>query len=196
MTSGPASGRDGTLLDRFAPIYDIRERHRVPVATSTDATYAAARALDLGRSRVVRAIFRARALLMRARGDAGFPAGTLLDVTQDMGWRILGERPGREIVLGAVTRPWEADVRFRGLPADEFAAFAEPGYVKIAWTLAAEPRGSGESLAVTETRAVATDPAARRRFRRYWLLARPGIVLIRRLALGLVRSDAERRAGR
>jgi hypothetical protein len=185
-----------SLLDRFVPACDIRERHRVRVSAPVEDTYAAALALDLGRSRVVRGVFRARALLMRAAGDRPFPAGTLLQVTQGMGWRVLAERPGREIVLGAVTRPWEADVLFRGLPPDEFAAFAEPGFVKIAWTLGADPLIGGDSIASTETRAVATDAAARRRFLRYWLLARPGIVLIRRLALRLVRADAERRAGR
>ncbi|HEY7509692.1 MAG TPA: hypothetical protein VIG50_05525 [Vicinamibacteria bacterium] len=183
-----------TALNRFLPAFDIRERHRVRVRAPVEATYAAAVALDLGRSRMVRAIFRARALAMRAKGDPALPAGTLLDVTQGMGWRVLAERPGREIVLGAVTRPWDADVRFRGLPPDEFTAFAEPGYVKIAWALAADPLLRGDSLAATETRAHATDAAARRRFRRYWLLAKPGIVLIRHLALRLVRADAERRA--
>lgn len=183
-----------TALDRFLPAFDIRERHRVRVRAPVEATYAAAVALDLGRSRMVRAIFRARALAMRAKGDPALPAGTLLDVTQGMGWRVLAERPGREIVLGAVTRPWDADVRFRGLPPDEFTAFAEPGYVKIAWALAADPLLRGDSLAATETRALATDAAARRRFRRYWLRAKPGIVLIRHLALRLVRADAERRA--
>lgn len=181
------------LLDRFLPQYDIRERHRLRVHASMDATYAAALAVDLGRSRLVRAVFRARALAMRAKGDLALPAGTLLEVTQKMGWRVLGERPGREIVLGAVTRPWEADVRFRGLPPDEFAAFAEPGAVKIAWTLGADPLLHGDALAVTETRALATDAAARRRFLRYWWLAKPGIVLIRHLALRLVRAEAQRR---
>jgi hypothetical protein len=178
------------------PAWDIRERHRLRVAAPAEATYAAALALDLGRSRVVRGIFRARALLMRASGDRSLPHGTLLETTQGMGWRVLAERPGREIVLGAVTRPWEADVRFRGLPPDAFAGFAEPGFVKIAWTLGADPLDHRGSLAVTETRAVATDPSSRRRFLRYWLLARPGIVLIRHLALRLVRADAEGRAHR
>ena len=56
-----------------------------------------------------------------------------------MGWGVLAEIPGREIVMGAVTQPWEADVVFRPLPSAEFAAFAEPGFVKIVWTLRADP---------------------------------------------------------
>ena len=49
--------------------------------------------------------------------------------------------PGNsEIVLGAITRPWEANPVFVGMDADAFVASREPGTVKIAWTLrAGEP---------------------------------------------------------
>ena len=97
-----------------------------------------------------------------------------------------------EIVMGAVTRPWEANVRFRSLPPDEFAAFNAPGYAKIVWTLAADPAGSGASIFHTETRVLTTDAFARARFRRYWAVMSPGIVLIRRQSLRVVKSDAER----
>jgi cation transport ATPase len=53
---------------------------------------------------------------------------------------------------------------------------------------------TGASLARTETRVIATDPAARRKFRRYWSIFSPGVVLIRRVALRLTKLDAERRA--
>jgi len=53
---------------------------------------------------------------------------------------------------------------------------------------------TGASLARTETRVMTTDPAARRKFRRYWSIFSPGIVLIRRVALRLTKLDAERRA--
>jgi hypothetical protein len=46
----------------------------------------------------------------------------------------------------------------------------------------------------TETRALATDPESRARFRRYWTLVSPGIVLIRWEMLRLVKREAERRA--
>ena len=112
-------------------------------------------------------------------------------------WRSVGgcwpEQPGRELVMGAVTRPWEAEVRFWSVPPDEFAELDAPGYAKIVWTLAAEPLGSGESIAHTETRVLMADAAARARFRRYWALVSPGIVLIRRQSLRIVKADAERR---
>jgi hypothetical protein len=96
-------------------------------------------------------------------------------------------------VVGAVTQPWKADVVFRGIPPEEFAAFSEPGYVKIVWTLAVEPTGPSRCIFRTETRAIATDAASRSRFRRYWALLSPGIVLIRFEMLRVVAAEAEGR---
>jgi hypothetical protein len=94
----------------------------------------------------------------------------------------------------AVTQPWKADVVFRALPPGEFAAFHEPDYVKIVWTLPADPIGAGESVFRTETRVVTTDPAARAKFRRYWSFMSPGIILIRWMSLGPLRTEAGRSA--
>jgi hypothetical protein len=121
------------------------------------------------------------------------PSGGFLHLATGIGWGVLAERPGREIVMGAVTQPWLADVVFRPLPPEQFARFNEPGYVKIAWTLRADPAGETRSVFRTETRVVATDPGARRKFRRYWSFASPGIVLIRWLMLGPLKAEAEAR---
>jgi hypothetical protein len=125
--------------------------------------------------------------------DRPLPRGLLAWVLA-LGWRVLAEAPGREIVVGAVTRPWEANVTFRALPPDEFAAFREPNYVKIVWTLRADPIGEAQSWFRTETRAVATDAASRAKFRLYWAFTSPGISMIRRLSLGPLKREAERRA--
>jgi len=45
----------------------------------------------------------------------------------------------------------------------------------------------------TQTRVVATDAEARGLFRRYWRVFSVGIVLIRRLVVGEIRRQAERR---
>ena len=115
-------------------------------------------------------------------------------MTQHLGWGILAEAPDREIVVGAVTKPWEANVTFHALPCDEFSTFAQPGFVKIAWTLRADPIDTETSIFRTETRAVATDATARARFRRYWAFTSAGITVIRRLLLKPLRREAERRA--
>jgi hypothetical protein len=117
----------------------------------------------------------------------------LLADVQSLGWVVLAETPGQEIVVGAVTRPWEANVTFGSLPAETFGAFNEPDYVKIAWTLRADTSGVTTSIFRTETRALATDPSARAKFRRYWSFLSPGIFLIRWMMLGPVKAETERR---
>lgn len=181
-----------SLLDRFIPKFDVREYHEVAIDAPAAITYDAARNMDLFESRLVRAIFRGRELLMRSAPTAREPQ-SLLQETLALGWEVLAEEPGREIVVGAVTRPWEANVRFESVPPEEFAAFVEPGYVKIAWTLVAQPLGEATSEFRTETRVAITDAYARAQFRRYWAVMAPGIGLIRRQSLGLVRRDAEAR---
>jgi hypothetical protein len=176
------------------PRYDIVERHHTRVSAPAGVALAAARDQDLLRVPLVHAIFRAREIALGAAPDTRPQPHGLLNTVQALGWRVLAERPDREVVVGAFTRPWEANVTFHSLPPDDFAVFGEPGFVKIAWTLRADPIDGASSIFRTETRAVATDPAARARFRRYWAFASPGIALIRRLSLPPLKAEAERRA--
>jgi hypothetical protein len=179
------------LLDRFMPVYEVGERHETRVAAPAAVTYAAACAFDLRQSPLVRAIFHGRELLMRAHADAVLPT-QLLAQTLRIGWRRLAEEPGRELVMGAVTRPWEAHVTFRGIAPQHFAAFDEPGYAQIAWTISAAPLDAHTSLFRTVTRVRTTDAQARRKFRRYWSVFSPGILLIRAEVVRVVRREAER----
>ena len=188
------TGPRDPLLDRFMPKYEVREFHETEVAAPPEVTYAAAQELDLHRSTIVRAIFTGRELLLgAAHAKADHSAGLLGEVLA-LGWHVLAEEPGRELVVGAVTQPWHADVHFRGLPPLEFIRFSEPGYAKIAWTLVAEPAGDHNSIFRTETRVTTTDPVSRANFRSYWSVFSPGILLIRYEILRLVRQEAERRA--
>ena len=91
-----------------------------------------------------------------------------------------------------MTQPWASEVQFRPLPPSEFAAFSEPGYAKIVWTLEAEPLSAHESI--VRTRVATTDNSARRRFRRYWTFLSPGILLVHREILRLLPSDLQRLA--
>lgn len=181
-------------LDRFMPRYDVVERQHINVAAPAALTLAAACELDMMGSPVVRAIFRGRQLLLGSTPDTIVRPREFLALTKSLGWGVLSHVPGREVVMGAVTQPWKADVVFRSVSAAEFAQFQEPAYVKIAWTLRADPVGDDSSIFRTETRAIATDATARAKFRRYWSLLSPGIILIRRATLGPVRDEAERRA--
>jgi hypothetical protein len=184
------------LLDRFLPNPEVDEYHQIKVGAPAAITLAAAKELDLQRSPIVKAIFWLRAIPALLRGEPFRPQGSrgIVAETLGLGWGVLAEVPDREIVIGAYTQPWHEQVTFHRLPSEEFAGFNQPGYVKIAWTLGAEPLGPNTSRLVTRTRAVATDPQSRRRFRRYWAPMSAGIILIRYAGLPLMRNEAERRA--
>ncbi len=188
--AGSNRGRPDPLLDRYMPTYEVREYHQTRVRAPAELTFATARELDMHRSALVRAIFRGRELLMGSDPGERNQSQSLLSEVLALGWRVLAEEPGSELVMGAVTQPWKADVEFRGLAPEEFTAFDQPGYAKIAWTMAVEPTGPDASIFRTETRVMTTDPESRRRFRRYWSLVSPGVVLIRYEMLRQVRREA------
>jgi hypothetical protein len=189
----PANGENADrVLDIFMPVYDVVDRHAVHVDAPADVTYSAATQIDLQNCAIVRGIFKAREVMLRSKPvDANRPRGIVAE-TKSLGWGVLSESAGREIVMGAVTKPWDANPVFVALPPDEFAVFEEPGYVKIVWTLRADSDGTDQSVFRTETRALATDVEARRKFRWYWSFLSPGIVIIRVAMLPAVKAEAER----
>jgi hypothetical protein len=189
----PSPDEQDPLLDQFMPEYEVAERHHVRVAAPAATVLSVAVDIDLHQSLIARGLFRARELLLGANPDAvERPRGLLAQMTS-LGWRVLAEEPGRELVVGSVTQPWLANVVFRGVSPADFRAFSEPGYVKIVWTLRADRLSDGESIFRTETRVATTDATARAKFRWYWARFSPGIVLIRRVLLGPLKTTAERR---
>lgn len=193
-TAPPDAAEADALLDGFMPRYDVVHRNKLYVHAPADVTLAAAEQQDLMQAPVVSAIFRMRQAVMGTPFEPDALPRPLIEQVRALGWIELARVPGREIVMGAVTQPWKADVVFRGVPPGEFAAFAEPAFVKIAWTLRADPDGPDACWFRSETRAVATDADARARFRNYWAFVSPGVSLIRRLSSRPMKREAERRA--
>jgi len=181
-----------SALDSFVPAPDVRERFDTTIRAPQALVMEVATSFDIQSLPLVRAIFWLRERLMRAAPSPPRQPQGLLAETRALGWSLLAERPGALIVCGAACQPWEANARFTPIPTDRFADYAEPSQVKIAWTLEAEPLGPALTRFAHETRAVATDADARRRFRRYWRWARFGIITIRLLLLPAVRRESER----
>lgn len=179
-------------LDDFIARPFVRDRHEIEVAAPADLVFETACDFDMLSIPLVRAIFALRAFLLRATPPPRIWKGFVAE-TRSLGWGTLEEVPGRLHMAGAVCQPWVGNVVFTPVPADRFAAYAEPDMVKIAWTLEAEPLGPERTRLATETRALPTDQESLRNFRRYWRLAGAGIVLIRLLMLPAVRRKAERR---
>jgi hypothetical protein len=107
------------------------------------------------------------------------------------GWVPLAEEPGVELVIGSVGRFWRKDYGGRPVTPDQFVPFQEPGYAKLAISLAARPVGSG-CIVRYEARTATTDESARRTFRRYWRLIAPGVGLVMRRVLRRIKAEAER----
>jgi hypothetical protein len=181
------------LIERFMPHADVRERYEVLVRAPADLVFDVAWSFDLQAIPVVRAIFRLREMFLGAKGRPDRRSTGLVAETTALGWGVLSHRPGRELVMGAITQPWRADVTFTPVAPEYFTEFADPNLVKIVWTLEAEPLGPGVTRFRHETRVLATDEEARRKFLRYWWWARIGIRMIRRLMIPAVRREAERR---
>jgi hypothetical protein len=162
------------------------------VNAPADVTFAAAKELEL-ESRFVRAIFKLREVARGGEPDTRVHPKALAEAMKSIGWGVLAERPEREIVFGAACQPWFANPVFRSIPPADFAAFSEPGFVKIVFSLKAEPIGDRSEFH-TETRVCTTDADARERFRRYWSFVAPGVELIRLAMLRPLKREAEQRA--
>jgi hypothetical protein len=176
------------LIEEVLPEYDVHEVHSLWVAAPPGAVYEAVKAVSAVDVRLFGPLMRLRTF-GRSRRVLD-PRPPLLDELLKVGFMPLGERPGEEIVVGAIGRFWSPT---RNLPrvVEDFSAFAEPGYAKAAMNFTVRPEGGGTRLA-TETRIVGTDVAATRKFRRYWLLIRLGSGAIRRSWLKAIRRRSAR----
>jgi hypothetical protein len=184
-----------TLLDKALPEYDFRERHACHIDAPPERVAEAVRAVTIRDMPLARFLFALRAAPRRLRrkpsrfGEVDVP---LLGLALDVAFGPLGEVSGDEVTIGMIGQPWKlagGEIR-RFERLEEFTAFTEPGFVKAAMNFRFEPQGKG-TLLTTETRVRATDAASRRRFRRYWLVIRPGSGLTRRSWLRAAKRRAE-----
>lgn len=185
-------GKD-SLLDRFIPDPEVVEHHQIGIDAPANLVLSTAKEMHVLDSPIIRAIFRMRELALGGQPDQREHPTELLAQMQSIGWVVLAETAAREIVFGAVTQPWLAAPKFRSIPPDQFLQFSEPGYVKIAWTLRADPIDDQHSTFHTETRVTTTDIEARNRFRTYWSYVAPGVELIRLAMLRPLKKAAERK---
>jgi hypothetical protein len=171
------------LMDGVLPDYDVHEVHSLWVPAAPAAAYAAVKAVSAREVRLFGPLMRLRTF---GRSERVFdPESPLLGEMLKIGFILLGERPGEEVVVGAIGRFWSP---FGNKPRviDDFAAFVEPGYAKAALNFTVRPERQGSRI-TTETRIAGTDAEATRKFRRYWLLIRLGSGAIRRSWLKAIR---------
>lgn len=172
------------LLDNFLPTYDVHARYQALLSAPAEQVYPLARDLDWSRSPLVR-------LLVRLRGLGRGKVEPSRENTQKPGFNILGEEPGRELVVGLVGRFWLPSAEVRRVSPAGFMDFDQLGCAKMAMNFLAEPAPGGGCRLSTETRVLCLGPQARRYFRLYWALIGPFSGLIRKEALRLVRRQLD-----
>ena len=171
-------------LDEYLPVFEFSERHRLAIAASPGCFDAAVREVSLTDIPAARVLWWVRRL-GRPYGDSGKPfvAGALESSV------VLDDVPGEGVVLGLTGQFWRIGGGDRGQrpqTREEFLAFDRPDACKAVIDFRAGP-----GLLSTETRVHVPDRAARRKFRRYWLVIRPFSGLIRILFLRAARRRAE-----
>ena len=169
------------LIDEFLSDYDFVEKHGISIHADANKIYQAANEVDFSESWLIRSLFSLR----------GLPTTNVtLRSLEETRFEILGERPGKELLLGLVGRFWMAKGDMQKIHADSFKRFDLPGYAKAVWNFSVRPEGSDNRL-MTETRVVCTDAASRKRFGFYWMFIRPFSGLIRMEMLRLIKQKAE-----
>jgi hypothetical protein len=171
-------------LDDFLPVYEFSERHRLAIAAPAERIDRAVRTVSLGDIPAARALWWLRRLGRPYGGaERPFVDGALENAV------LLEDVPGEGVVLGLTGQFWRVrggDDNPRPRNRDEFLAYDRPDACKAVIDFRVGP-----TLLTTETRVHVPDAAARRKFRRYWLVIRPFSGLIRILFLRAARRRAE-----
>lgn len=179
-----------SLIDNVLPRYDVHERHELWVPGDPQAAYAAVKDVTAAEVKLLSPLMQLRTLGRWPRSSD--PGAPLLEELKKLGFVVLGERPGEEIVVGAIGRFWSP---IGNMPrrTQDFSTFDEPDCAKAVMNFTVRAEGAGSRI-TTETRIVGTDPASSRKFRLYWLAIRLGSGAIRRSWLRAIRRRLERTA--
>ncbi|MCV7211753.1 hypothetical protein [Mycolicibacterium canariasense] len=189
------AGSDLMIIESAMPVFDVAIAEHVVVAADPSSTFHAARALDLlsVRTPLLTASMWLRGLPARLSGVTA-PRPPRIVIGEGVGlpgWMALGEVADREIAFGAVGIFWRPVIEWRHVAPENFSAFAEPGWGKIAADFSVMRYGKLSTLLSYECRTMTTDPDSRREFLRYWWLVRPFVAHIMRATVNKIKADAE-----
>jgi hypothetical protein len=202
ITPAATSSGEHNGIDEFAPVFHFREHHSVVVAAQPDRVFAAIKAVTADEISLFNLFVWIRRLgqpgpesILNAPGQQ-----PILEVATRTGFRLLVDRPPGEIAIGAVVvapprsdPPVDPAQRTRRIfTSDDFKALAQPGFAKATMNFRVSDLGNGSSRIDTETRIVATDGAALRRFTAYWRVIFPGSSILRSTWLSAIKRRAER----
>ena len=185
------SARPEGRLDRFLPEYQFSETHEARVRAPMEAVVKAIHEVSLADMPVAVVLLRIRAAAGGRFHSSPPDPRPLLDTMLQPGSGFLPldtADPGELVVgmAGFVHKPKPPVTT-----PEQFAAFTEPGGIRVAFNLRAVPEVGGVIRLSTETRCLANGDDARRTFARYWRIIYPGSAIIRRVWLDAIIARAE-----
>jgi hypothetical protein len=176
--------RPPKLLDAWLADPAVRTHHRRRADANPDALWQAATALPLAATRTLGPLVRWRI--------PGLPRQlTYGQLFRAYPFTVLDEGP-RHLLTGLCGRIWTLARDYPRLenPA-AFAAWDEPGTVRVLFGHWVEPAGRGAEL-VSEARVQPTDRAAARRLKALWTIVGPFERLVGAEAISAARARSER----
>jgi hypothetical protein len=196
-----APSAESMLIDDALPGFDFTRAEHLVVHADVATTWRALLATDLldVHTPLMDAAFWARGLPARLRGvREAAPASLRLGGDMAMeGWLSLGRRENQEVAFGAVGRFWQPDITWRDVgTAQDFAAFDEPGWGRIAANFSLRAYGRAQTLLSYEARTAVPDTPSRQKFAKYWRVVEPFVGHIMRATERAVAAAARGSAGR
>lgn len=170
------------LIDEFLPEFDFEEKHSIAIRADAATVFEAAQNANFGESWIVRT-------LLTLRGMSA-DALTLRNLSYSR-FRILGEQPASELLIGLAGKFWTPWGDLQDVNADNFKAFDRRGYAKAVWNFSLDADGSEVTRLTTETRIKCLDEGSRRSFGFYWTFVQPFSGLVRMEMLKTIKRKAE-----
>ncbi len=179
-----------TLLDEWLRESDFREAHSLESSADPARIFEAFRQVTFGELKVYSLLMGVRARVLGRKPTLTTPNTPVLETMASSGFVHLGDRPGREVVMGLIMNV--DSLEGRRATAGQFRDFCAPGWVKVAFNLRADPAPSGRTIMSTQTRILGCGHAESVSFGRYWRFVYPGSALIRWMWLRAIDARASR----
>ena len=169
------------LIDEFLPEYDFEERHSIKINADAATIYEAAQDADFSESLIVRSLLTLRGMSSDALSIRNLSYSK---------FRILGERPAKELLIGLAGRFWTPWGDLQDVNSENFREFQKDGYAKAAWNFSIDEIGNGSRL-TTETRIKCIGDSSHKYFGLYWTIVQPFSGWIRMEMLKAIKRRAE-----
>jgi len=185
-------------LDDLMPAYSFNEFHEVRINTAPDKVKEVFRVTGVKDIPIVRLLMKIRGIAdddvdMSDRASSN-KAGADTFTTPDFNFFVLAPNEFISVMIlkpNMISSDKEKPAPPEISSPEQFSAFNEPGYMKVAINFRFISTDNKETLLTTETRVDGTTKTDSSVFGRYWRIIYPGSAIIRRVWLDTIKKKAE-----